>query len=96
MKKIYISGKISELDYSEVKEKFEKAGKQLKAWGFEPISPLNNGCTSGRWGDQMTACVPQLNDCEGIYMLKDWRNSKGAKIERAFAKGAGKFIMVEI
>lgn len=39
--------------------------------------------------------INMLLDCDCIYMLKGWRNSKGAKAEKAVAEWAGKIIMFE-
>jgi hypothetical protein len=36
-----------------------------------------------------------LATCDGIYMLRSWRSSKGARIERIYAQETGKFIAYE-
>lgn len=95
MMKIYVSGKISGLEPKEVRDKFEKAGAELRAWGFEPVLPVDNICQSDDWGEQMIECFSKLNKCSGIYLLNDWGSSEGAIIERRFAMRVGKFVMAE-
>lgn len=94
--KIYISGKISGLPICEVQSKFHEAHSRLQAVGFFPVSPLENGCESDEWYDQMMACFPLIRECEAIYLLKDWRESPGALIEHAFAKRMGKFVIEQL
>lgn len=83
--KIYIAGKISGLHYAEVEAKFNQAKQHLRNWGYEPISPLDNDCASSCWAEQMMACLPLLLSCGGIYLLSDWEQSDGARIEHTFA-----------
>ena len=78
-----------------VKKKFEAAKELLKAWGYEPVSPLDNGCTSTDWAEQMMACLPMLLSCGGVYMLDNWMDSDGAKIELFFAEKRGLYILEE-
>lgn len=41
--KIYLSGKISGLPYSEVQERFDGAEALLTELGFDVVNPLKNG-----------------------------------------------------
>lgn len=93
--KVYIAGKISDLPINEVREKFDAAKQRVKEMGFEPVSPLENGCKSEYWHEQMMACLPLLLECDGIYMLEDWTESQGARIEYTFAQMAGKMIITQ-
>lgn len=93
--KIYIAGKISGLPQAEVERKFATAKEALIAKGYEPISPLDNGCDSICWFDQMAACFQMLKSCDGIYMLSDWINSRGAICEFQAAKHANKTIIFQ-
>ena len=94
--KICISGKISGLPIEEVKEKFSKAGKYLSTFGYEVVNPLDNGLPEGAtWEEHMLADIAMLFQCEAIYMLPDWSDSKGAMIEKHIAQVQGKGIMYE-
>ena len=48
-----------------------------------------------RWGTCMSITLALLEECDSIYMLKDWEHSKGAQIEHTFAAGLGKEIVYE-
>ncbi len=91
MAKVYISGKITGLDYQEAFDIFEKAELEVKNLGGTPINPMkiceNNPNWS--WEDYMEKDLGALLRCEGIYMLKNWGNSRGARIEYAVAKEMG-------
>lgn len=85
--KIYIAGKISGLLKEEYLPKFEKAEHELRSAGWEPVNP----CKFGIPGNSTTAealkvCVPELEKCQAVYMLNDWRDSLGAIVEHSTAK----------
>lgn len=80
--KIYISGKISGLDYADVVAKFQDAQDLLSEIGFDVVNPLNNGLTqSHSWEQHMVCDFGLLLSCDAIYMLDNWQDSTGAKIE---------------
>lgn len=80
--KIYISGKISGLPPQEARQRFADAADLLKAIGFEAVNPLNNGlANNATWKDHMVADIRMLLDCEAIYMMDNWIESRGASIE---------------
>ena len=84
--KIYISGPISGLPYEEVERHFERAKRDLAKADFEPISPLENGLLpEASWEAHMQRDLEILSTCDGIYLLRGWEKSKGAKIEVSFA-----------
>lgn len=88
--KIYISGKISDLPTEQVKEKFAKAEAQIRAFGHEPVNPLDNGqLPTATWAQQMTASLAMLFECDAIYLLSDWDDSRGARIEANIAEECG-------
>lgn len=92
--KFYISGAITNVpDY---KEKFNAAEEQLQGLGLETVNParLDLGNTA-TWEDYMKQDVKLLADCDGIFMIKGWRRSKGARLERYLAKKLNLIIMYE-
>lgn len=82
-KKVYISGKISGSDYDEAFDKFERAENWLSLIGLSPINPMKKVSEQeGKsWKDYMLEDIAILWECDGIYMLPDWKDSKGARIE---------------
>lgn len=87
IQKIYISGKISGLPIKEVISKFQTACDKLRRFGLEPMNPLNNGLPlDADWADQMGKDISILLRCDAIYLLPDYSESEGAKIELAVAR----------
>lgn len=86
--KIYISGKITGLEYSEAYSNFEKAENTVLQTGNEAINPMKlvPFNPSYDWGDYMKKDIELLFTCDAIYMQRNWFKSKGARIELAIAK----------
>jgi len=84
--KVYIAGKISGLDYNEVKEKFTEAHVRLLYLGLIPVTPIFFCKQHWNWYRCMIVCLWHLAKCDRIYFLPDWKDSKGARIERGIAK----------
>lgn len=92
--KVYISGKISGENYEKVTQKFNQAAAQVSAYGYTPINPLDNGVHHAEeWNKHMAADIAMLLECEAIYLLTDWNDSKGARIEKNIAEEIGIEIM---
>ena len=92
----YISGKISGLPFEEVIAKFAKAEARLVSMGLEPVNPLKNGLTQeASWNDHMVKDIEMLFGCEAIYLLNDWNDSKGARIEKYIAEQCGITVISE-
>lgn len=88
--KVYISGMISGLSPETVKEEFGTAETILKCQGHIPVNPLNNGLeSSAPWAAHMVADIKMLLDCDSIYMINGWKDSRGAKIEHYIASTLG-------
>lgn len=96
MKKVYISGKISGLEESVYTAKFQEAEDKLTALDFEVINPVkivHNHDNS--WLSFMRQDLKAMLDCDGIYMLDNWKDSKGAKIEHDLCVYLGITVMFE-
>ena len=95
MKKIYISGKIT--NNANYKADFEAAEFELKAAGFKPVNPAKEQLPDGAtWADYMRHDIKLLCDCDAIYMLKGWQESAGAKIEHKLARDLGIEIILPV
>ena len=100
MKKIkfYISGKIGEeVPSPETLAKFKAAEDMLKGKGFEVFNPTTSGLgilaeslaqKNGTtfYEEILLLDLQELKKCDAIYMLKDWDRSKGAMLERDYAR----------
>ena len=102
---IFISGPMSgKPDYNLAA--FDEAEKYLINLGYNPYNPAHNGRAAlSKYGDikkkskeyfeLLDACKRQLFNCQGIYLLKGWENSYGARQELSIALDLSLMIMLE-
>lgn len=95
--KIYISGQITGLELEEAKAKFNRAETMLQEKGYHPVNPmrLNPHEENKTWKEYMLDDLDALFDCEAIYLLDNWRESKGARIEYQIAREMEMQILTE-
>ncbi|WP_271814553.1 DUF4406 domain-containing protein [Clostridium beijerinckii] len=87
-----MAGKINGLkNYREV---FKKAEDKLIAEGNVVMNPAVLG-EGFNYEVYMPICLAMLEACEIVYMLSNWTDSKGAKVEHEYAKIQGKQIIYE-
>lgn len=87
MKRIYISGPIS--GTSDYLERFAKAEEAIKSNGDFAVNPaaVNDrlpNCTS--YNCYIDMSLAMLRHCDAIYMMHGWQNSRGARLEKAYAE----------
>ena len=94
--KVFISGKITGEPIFECSYKFSDAcgyifGLQKEDQIIEVVNPLwLEGIYFGiSHQEAMKICLEALKDCSHIFMLKDWKESKGAMMEHQFAMDNG-------
>lgn len=91
-KAIYISGKITGTE--DYEERFKKAEMKLRSRGFNVLNPVKAGKWLERylapevptWIQYMKQAIASMMKADCIYMLKGYRESKGARIELFLAK----------
>lgn len=87
--KMYISGKITGLDINEAQRLFQEAEDYLIKQGHEPVNPFKvfpfEQSANHTWKQCLLADIEALFECQGIYMLANWVDSRGARIEKAIA-----------
>jgi hypothetical protein len=84
--KIYISGKITGIE-DQAEKLFQVAEDRLTAEGYDVINPLKlNHNHDKSYDAYMKEDVKALCDCDCIYMLLNWQDSNGAKIEKQIAE----------
>lgn len=94
--RIYISGAISSIDYNEAFELFEHAERVIESRGHHPVNPMKPGEKPGKtWAEYMAEDVVILDACDAIFMLHNWRQSKGARIEHSWAEICDKKIFYQ-
>ena len=93
--KIYISGKITGIE-DEAPALFKQAECALKEKGYDTVNPVTlNHDHDKSWQSFMREDVKAMLDCDSIYMMSNWVNSKGAKIEREIAIYLGLKVIYE-
>lgn len=83
--KIYIAGKVSGLPFIDLTRKFGSVEKTLREQGYNPINPLNIVLGGQDWEPAMRRCIAALVECDEIFMLHDWKQSPGARLEHEIA-----------
>lgn len=85
---IYISGRITGLDYKEAFDKFEQVENELTVKGYEVVNPMKLVPFNKDWSwfDYMSADIKLMEKCTHIYMLSNWRESAGASVEHEISK----------
>jgi hypothetical protein len=94
--KVYISGKITGLCLEQARSNFADAELQLLCQGYEPVNPMTLPHNhAGEWEDYMALDIAELTKCDAIYMLPDWQESNGARLELKIAKHLNKQIIYD-
>ena len=97
MRLIYVAGKYSGKNFEEISKNIisaKKAAIELLKNGWAVITPHLNTCHFELYEkyigythkDWLKMDVVMLERCDAIFMLKNWKDSKGAKIELDFAR----------
>lgn len=103
-KLIYISGKITGDD--NYRTKFAMAEKRLIRDGYDVLNPveaadrldrlyLGAGLAAPTWSEYMRKCLLAISDADALYMLRDWQQSRGARLEHHIASELGIKIVYE-
>ena len=97
--RIYISGRMSGLSETEIISRFRQAELELSVKDCKAICPcdfmdlfVNVGMS---YSDILLRDLDILSRCDGIYLLENWKDSKGARAEKAFAEATNKIIMYQ-
>ena len=93
---IYISGKITGTD--DYLQRFERAEKHLNNMNITDVmnpAKVNSYLPELSYSQYIKMSLCMLEMCDTVYMLKNWENSVGAKLEWEFAKANNYKIMYE-
>lgn len=96
--KVYISGKITGTNMPETLIRFEKAEQGFLELGYKAVNPMKlpHYQHDGKWENCMRLDIKHLMDCNAIYMLQGWHESKGATLEYSLALQLGMLILFEL
>ena len=94
--RVYLSGPISGYDYEERRITFGLWDTIMRAHGFEPVNPMENGVPKDAPSEEhMRVDLMMLLKCDCIMMLKGWERSLGARVEHEVALSCGMRVMNE-
>ena len=82
--KVYIAGKIS--GCPEYKENFAAAAFAVRNMGHDPVLPFEGTTGQETYKEYIDHGLDILKECDGIYMMSNWPESKGAILERMYAE----------
>jgi len=86
MRKVYICGKVSDELRADVELKFNYAEMLLTFNNYDAVNPIALVPEETTWENAMNICIRAMLDCTHIYLLEDWRQSRGARIEYQLSK----------
>ena len=89
MKKVYISLPITGRERA-AREKASAIENLLRELGYEPVNPFR--VYAGKkpcYADYLCADLRALADCDAILLCDGWMESRGCRVERAFALEMG-------
>lgn len=91
---VYISGPITgTVDYM---ERFKEAEEKLRKAGYDPVNPaeINSHLPEDTsWETYMGQSLKLLCNCDAIYLMRNWIQSRGAKIEQMVAQAMDKEVV---
>lgn len=90
---LYIAGKMAGLK-DKGREHFTRAEVELMAAGHIVLNPakLPDGMRRERY---MPICMAMIDAADGVYLLNNWQDSLGARVENAYATYQHKQILYE-
>lgn len=91
-KVVFISGKIT--NDSNYFDKFMIAENKLKSYGCIVLNPIIIP-PNMKYESQMAICFSLIDQAEYIYMLKDYKQSKGSQRELYYAQAKNKKILFQ-
>ena len=78
--KVYIAGKIT--GDRHYKRKFKKVEKKLAGMGYSVMNPAwLCGYPEFDWQNYMAVTAAMQEQCDAVFFLPDWQESKGATLE---------------
>src|ERR1019366_749867 len=92
-KRVYVSGPMSIIPGGNL-EAFHEASDRLREAGYFVVSPAEmNSVKEQTWEEYLEKDLILLLNCDGIALLPQWEDSRGAKLELAVALKMGKFVL---
>jgi len=98
-RRIYISGKITDTTPARIRQnmrKFHAKEQELLGQGWEVLNPARFEVKGATWEFYVDRCIEWITkNRPTMYMLKDWKESRGARLEHERALALGLTIIYE-
>ena len=94
--KIYLSGRIT--GAADYRLRFSAAEKLLRSKGFDVINPAAVADMLPRETEYMEYLdigLRMMKSCDAVYLMEGWKDSKGARLEKAYAECMGLHVIHE-
>lgn len=79
--KVYVSGPMTGLPEFNFPA-FNAAEAMLREQGYDVENPASKGIIDGwEWEDYLRLDLRLITECDAIYLLPGWENSRGARLE---------------
>lgn len=86
---VYIAGKVSGMEM-QARVFFKRAEIKLLLQGHDVINPMELEHDHDKtWQSYMRECISAMMRADALYLLPNWRESKGARIEVQLAHNLG-------
>ncbi len=86
--KLYVSGPVTGYKDGN-RPAFDEAAGRLREAGYDACGPHDVVPAPWHWGQAMRKAVGEMLECDGVALLPDWQDSRGACIERRLALDLG-------
>jgi hypothetical protein len=84
---LYLSGPIS--GRANYEEEFSQAAEALREYAYLVENPAEIVPCGTAWEPAMRQALARMLECDGLAMLPDWTQSRGARIEVRLARELG-------
>lgn len=101
---LYIAGPVTNgglTSHEGAVERFRQGTMEVVTMGYVPVSPIEIAAAAGlvegqsHWREFMKINIPAMMACDGIYCLRGWENSRGARIEQFIANALDMLILYQ-
>lgn len=98
---IYIAGPIANTD--DFVYRFGIARGEVALLGYQPVCPIELNGVDGNSRKEdaenrrayLRSDIHALLECDGIYLLRGWENSRGARLEKLIADGLDLLVLYQ-
>src|SRR5438105_1907316 len=92
--RIYLAGPISGLlkagePLESIRLRFNTYAEALRTAGWAVVNPFDQHVAGVSWSDALRADILGLVGCDAIYLMRGWKESRGARLEAMIALELG-------